>query len=468
MNLWKLFSSFVDALRPAFSDKRTFEQFVLALTGMCIRADHAGVTSIVRALHLKPACYGNLLHLFKSPAWSAESLTESWVKWVMRVFGQYKVNDGYVLIADGIKAPREGRKMPAVKSLHQESASNTKPSYIMGHSFQQISLLAKVNDVTWAVPLAARIHEGIKSTTRDKRTLYNKLGGLFTEISNAMDTPIKKYLLADAYYACAPMVSALFESGDDLVVRVKSNVVAYHPPALRTAKDRGRPKIYGARVKIIDLFKNMSRFNIGTIRGYEDKEATVEYCSMDLLWKPVGRVVRFVLVRYPNKGQCIFMTTDLTLDPLAVIEMYVKRFKIEISFKQSVHTIGSFGYHFWLQDMQRIKRGSGNQYLHRKSKDYREAVMAKVESYNRFVAIGLAAQGFMQYLSTYFPAEVYAFSPWLRTQTKSGHPSEETVLNALMAALPAFLASTPDTSALKKILTKGQVAQPPLAAGKAA
>lgn len=161
MQLWNLFSSCTKALRSSFSDVRTFDQFVCALAGMCTRGgDHAGVTSFVRALNLDPGCYRNLLHLFKSSAWSAKTLTESWVSWVMRVFGQYKVNGRYVLIADGIKAPREGRKMPAVKSLHQESASNTKPEYIMGHSFQQIGLLTKHGNVTWSVPLAARIHEG--------------------------------------------------------------------------------------------------------------------------------------------------------------------------------------------------------------------------------------------------------------------------------------------------------------------
>ena len=103
-----------------------------------------------------------------------------------------------------------------------------------------------------------------------------------------------------------------------------------------------------------------------------------------------------------------------------------------------------------------------------KSSDWSAASLTEVESYNRFVAIGLAAQGFMQYLSSYFPGEVYALSPWLRTQTKSGHPSEQTVLNALKAALPEFLASTPDTSALKKILTKNQVAKQQSSTSKAA
>lgn len=136
MELWLRFWSCANALRPAFRWQKTFCLFVVALAGMCIRTDHAGVTSFIRALNLDPLYYHCLLHLFRSNAWSVERLTSVWIQWVMRVFGQYKVNGRYVLVADGTKAPREGRKMPAVKSLHQESESNSKPPFIMGHSFQ--------------------------------------------------------------------------------------------------------------------------------------------------------------------------------------------------------------------------------------------------------------------------------------------------------------------------------------------
>jgi hypothetical protein len=442
-------------LKSAFSDVRTFEQFVRALAAMCIRSDHAGVTSFVRALDLDPAEYRNLLHLFnKSKAWSTEDLTRAWVAWVMRVFGtNNKINDRYVLIADGIKAPREGRKMPAVKCLHQESESNSKPEFIMGHSYQAIGLLVQHDKQAWSVPLAARIHEGVKFSNRDKRTLHNKLGDLFREITSAMETPARKYLLADAYYACASMIKEMFKSGDDLVARVKSNVVAHLPAKPTPVAGRGRPRKYGQKLKLKELFKEKTRFKTGIVRGYDGEPIEVDYCFLDLLWRPIGRMVRFVLVRYPNRGKCIFISTDLCLDSLQVIEMYTRRFKIETSFKQSVHTIGAFDYHFWLESMERITRGSGTQHLHRASEEERTAVKEKMEAYHRFVAVGLVAQGFMQYLSTYFPLDVYSLSPWLRTNTRSGHPSEATVAQALRPALFEFLASTDDTHALKKILT---------------
>lgn len=100
MELWLRFWNCAEALRVAFSRSQTFIWFVVALAGMCIRTDHAGVTSIVRALNLDPLYYRSLLHLFRSNAWNVERLTRVWVKWVMRVFGQYKVNGRYVLVAD--------------------------------------------------------------------------------------------------------------------------------------------------------------------------------------------------------------------------------------------------------------------------------------------------------------------------------------------------------------------------------
>ncbi len=451
MDLWLRFWFCAHSLRPAFSRYRTFCLFVLALMGMCIRTEHAGVTSFVRALGLEPLYYRRLLHLFNSDAWTTAGLTKVWVCWVMTAFGQYKVNGRYVLVADGIKAPREGRKMPAVKSLHQESESNSKPAFIMGHSFQAVALLFRLDKAVWSVPLACRIHEGIVSSNRDKRTLHNKLANLLAEVFASMSKQTRKYLVADAYYSCEAMMKALLNSGDDLVSRVRSNVVAYKPLEVASVRGRGRPRKYGAKIQLNELFAERSRFSRGTVIGYGSEEVDVHYYTTNLLWKPIARIVKFILVVYPDRGKCIFVTTDLDLDPLTAIAMYAMRFKIEVSFKQAIHTIGTFAYHFWLKSMPRIKRRSGNQYLHRKPADYRQQVQKKLESYHKHVAVGLVAQGCMQYLSTYFPTQVYAFAPWLRTKTASGHPSEETVAAALRAALPEFLARTAYSHPLKKI-----------------
>ena len=89
-----------------------------------------------------------------------------------------RVNGRLVALVDGLKRPKEGKKMPGVKSLHQESRCNAKASFIMGHSLQAVALLAQRAGVYQAVPVAARIHEGVVWSNRDRRTLLDKLGVL--------------------------------------------------------------------------------------------------------------------------------------------------------------------------------------------------------------------------------------------------------------------------------------------------
>ena len=143
MALWWEWTRCVWSLRAACSREITFFWMVVALLGMSVRADLAGVTSFVRAGFIDQAYYRALLNLFHSPALGLDPLLSLWVNLSMRLFTPVMENGFVVFVADGIKAAKEGKKMPGVKSLHQESADNSKPPYIMGHSFQVIGLLVQ-------------------------------------------------------------------------------------------------------------------------------------------------------------------------------------------------------------------------------------------------------------------------------------------------------------------------------------
>jgi len=66
--LWNHWWNLVCDLRSACARTRTFLWMSLCLAGMTVRKDLLGVTSIVRALGLEPACYDRLLDFFHSAA----------------------------------------------------------------------------------------------------------------------------------------------------------------------------------------------------------------------------------------------------------------------------------------------------------------------------------------------------------------------------------------------------------------
>ena len=204
--LWNHWWNLVCDLRPACARTRTFLWMSLCLMGMTARKDLLGVTSIVRALGLESVCYDRLLDFFHSPALDLDKLTHAWCALLFRVNpGILRVNGRAVLVGDGIKVAKAGRKMPGVKKLHQQSESNYKPEYIFGHSCQAVALLTQALASVFALPLACRIHEGTVFSNRDHRTLLDKMILLLDSLGLKQSF----YFVADAYYASGKIVRGL-------------------------------------------------------------------------------------------------------------------------------------------------------------------------------------------------------------------------------------------------------------------
>lgn len=435
---------------------------VLALMSLCCRADLAGVTSFIRILGFRDQAYHRFLHLFHSKGLDLDRLTGCWVRLCLVLFQPFCVGSRLVCLADGIKAPKEGKLMPAVKMLHQQSASNSKPEYIMGHSFQAISLLVQgpAGHVA-AVPLTSRIHEGLVFSNRDHRTLLDKLAALLFSIGKELDRKI--LLVADAYYASGKLLSQLLGQGHQIVTRAKTNAVAYLPVQAPKHRRRGRPRIYGEKVRLKDLANQNPEFTSAPSPVYGENDITLSYRCLDLIWRPAACMVRFVIVRHPLRGTIFLLTTDLTLEPLEILILYAYRFRIELGFRQAVHVLGAYAYHFWMAGMKPLRRGHGDQYLHRTSDDYRTAIKRKINAFHLHVQLGCIAQGLLQHLSLNHSADVWRFfQSWLRTMNPAMPPSELVTATALRSSMPGFFSSSQLNPNLAKMLRNYRLPNIPL------
>ena len=138
---------FVFVCRP--SALSNIRWFVTITVGLMLRSDKLGVTSVIRDLALCPGCYDSMIHFFRASSWSLDSLRRCWFSAVRQYAPLYKEGNLHILVGDGVKQSKEGRRMPGVKKLFQESENSAKPEYIHGHMFGGLGILAG-NIRSWA------------------------------------------------------------------------------------------------------------------------------------------------------------------------------------------------------------------------------------------------------------------------------------------------------------------------------
>ena len=324
----------------------------------------------------------------------------------------------------------------------------------MAHSMQMLALLVEGfgNKVT-EILIGGRIHEGLKCSNRDHKSLLDKMNEMFFKIVE--ESGEQMLLVADAYYASAALLESMVSQGATMLVRIRNNAVGYLPAAVPTKPKRGRPQKYGGRVEVFSLFKTMAKDFVKIQSPIRDEaDIVTRYLVVDLLWKQYQDKIRFILSDHPTRGQFILMTNDWDLEPKDAIRLYHARFGIEMSFKALIHTVGGFGYHFWMKGMDKLKRGSGTQYMHRKTDDYRERVRAKMDTYHAYVNLAAIAQGLLCYFAIHHSKAVWqSFGTWMRTIRKDIAPSEAVTSEALGQSFPEFLKSRADPLLFKKFLS---------------
>lgn len=431
---------FLVFMRPAFSRRATYCWFVVVFVGFILRTDNFGVSSIIRALDLSPVSYTCLLHFFHSTAWSVEGVMAIWWQWLVMKDVAHCINDRLVLIGDHTKTPKDGRKMPAVSTLHQDSETGSKPSYFRGHHWGCIGILMRACDKYFAVPLWANIQEGMTllAGSNEKRHLPKTVQIVEMARRTAMSMKKEAYLVLDAYFAVGSVFLAATEQLNGagnfvhILTRAKKNVVAFGKPPKKDPHKRGPAKKYGKKIKLMDLFDSPAQcYAFQTIEAdiYGQKE-TVHYLVLDLLWKPIKGMLRFILVE-TSRGRIILMTSDLKLDPITAIQLYCRRVTIETMFDTLKNTLGAMAYHFWSHYLSRASRKpKKNKDREQNSTDI-EKTKNTLAAIEKFVNVQLLVLGTLQLIAKQFPAEVKAKANcWLRT-VSSNTPSEFVTRTAL-------------------------------------
>jgi hypothetical protein len=362
-----------------------------------------------------------------------------------------------VYVGDGIKVAKEGRKMPGVKRLHQESEDVNKPEWIRGHYFNALSVLLSAGQACFAVPLILQLHDGLiaqetpvqPKPKAKKMTLVTKMADLCTQYAKR-----GSYVVMDAYFASAAVLTRFRCQSLQLISRVRISTVAHAPfSAVPTVKGPGRPRQWGSKVKLNTLFAPIDQCHQAQVRLY-GQLTTVYYQCFKLHWDSPKTPVLFVLTQLPNGKRLILLSSDVTLSGPEVVATYGLRFKIEVTFRTLVHLLGGFAYRFWTKSMETAPTWPSNLNVADYPDEVQARLWAKVEAFERFVNLNAIALGVLQVLTLELPTQIWAHFPrWFRTLPNHGYPSERIAQLALQHQADRLFPESPPSLLLAKFIT---------------
>jgi len=434
----------LEMFRAAFARRATFEWFSVAVLAMLMRKDLAGVTSFARCMGAGRLAWRALLSFFASKAVNIERIGSIWLEFVLSHDACIRINGRRVLVVDGIKVAKSGKRMPGNKRLHQSSQSNTKPEYITGHSCQSISVLLAGAAGVFAVPVFTRIFEGLCGKGIQAGSQIERLTSAIT--ANLHDSGC--YFVADAYYMAETFIKDVLASGSHVVTRARSNATAFQIPS-EEKKGRGRPRKYGCKVALKSLLQDDSSFVGAESPVYGESGVQLKYRDVSMVCRSLGRVVKYIIVKHPVRGHIYLVTTDLDQHPLDVIKLYGLRFKIEVSFKTAVRNVGAFAYHFWTGTFKRDSAMKGDVDLSSFNSKERRAILAKIDAYHLHIMVGHIAQGIAQILSIEIPETISRLDSEYR-RTVCEMPSEATVMQVFRNNVAIFNGVGDKTENIKK------------------
>lgn len=457
----KFIDKIISEFCTSFTRTAAFEWFAIIVIGLMVRSDSMGVTSIIRDLCINEHSYASMMHFFRSSAWSLGSIFKTWCHIILKHAPIMRDDDdSVILVGDGTKISKEAKHMPGVKKHHQDSENSGKASYIFGHLFGCIGILASNTNKILCIPLLMTIQDGVKHILSWKSPNERQGTHVVQIIEDACKVASimgKAVLLLDRYFLTESALQKINQWNSDnpdklikLVTKAKSNATAYEKPENKS--HIGRPRKKGKTVHLKDLFSSQQLFNDMKVFMYGKQEA-VRYYSVSLLWKQgLYQELQFVLVQYKGINS-ILVTTDLSMNPEAVIRMYSHRFNIECTFKTMKQLIGVGCYHFWSKYMPKL-----NKYKENDSSLLSDFAKIKIydtlDAIEKYVMLCCVAAGILQILTLTQSSVINVKALKYRRTVSSNTPTEDVIADYLRRNLFRFVHLCPNLAISRFIRAK--------------
>lgn len=337
----------LDPFVPVFSD-RVWQWVVLLVLGGVLATGQRTVASVLRVVGLgHERQFQNYHRVLNRAAWSSRALSRILLRVLVAAF--VPADAAIVIGMDDTIERRRGAKI-AAKGIYRDPVRSSKSHFVKTSGLRWISVQLLVvipwAKRIWALPFLTVLAPSERyNAQRGRRHKTLAVWGRQVIRQLRRWLPDRKLVfVVDSTYAALELLAtaaANLRNPVTVITRLRLDAALYDLPPDRPAGTKGRPRVKGARQPTLAqrLRDPATVWQTVTVAWYGGTTKTVELASATALWyhPGVGRVVlRWVLIRDPAGSfePQTLLSTDPTALPAQIVEWFVLRWHLEVTFQE--------------------------------------------------------------------------------------------------------------------------------------
>jgi len=342
-------TSLIVAFAPLFS-KPVWAHAQVLIVGALLAPAKRTVTSALRVMGLSAEQHFQNYHrVLNRAVWPSLAASRILLSLLIDTFAPEGV---LVMGLDDTIERRRGERIRA-KGIYRDPVRSSHSHFVKASGLRWLSLM-----LLCEIPWAGRVWALPFLTCLCPSERYHKERGRnhqkLTERARQMLLLVKRWLpqreivvVADSSFAALELLEAVRQQVC-VITRLRFDAALYEPAPARQRGQNGRPRKKGARLPTLKqvLVDGATRWQAVTLeRWYGASARRVEMTSGTCLWYHAGLAavpIRWVLVRDPEAefDAQAFLSTNLEVAPQQMLEWFVRRWTVEVTFEEARAHLG--------------------------------------------------------------------------------------------------------------------------------
>lgn len=340
------YSTLFTQIQPFFS-RRVWKLAVVLLVGAILAPGKRTVTAALRIMGLsQERHFQNYHRVLNRAVWSNLALSLVLLRLLLNTFLPFgPVGMGI----DETIERRRGEKIKA-KGIYRDPVRSSKSHFVKASGLRWIGMMLLVQ-VPWAkriwglpfLTVLAPSERYYESSPRRHKKLTDWARQMGMQVRRWL--PKRKLILvADSSYAALELLHSLLSLPEPvfMVTQLRLDAALYEPAPAPKPETIGRPRKKGKRLPKLSkvlLDKQTVWETVMVDNWYGQGPTQVEITSDTAVWYHSGMPavpIRWVLIRDPNgKFETrALLCTDQSADPVQILQWFVRRWQIEVSFQK--------------------------------------------------------------------------------------------------------------------------------------